>query len=83
MVFSAAFEAHSVAGLRAKLGLATQDDGDRALIRDLLDTMQQNGADFTLTFRRLSEQAETARDLFADPAAFDSWLAQWRARLAR
>ncbi len=85
--FSGAFEAHSVAGLRAKLGLNTEEDGDRDLIRTLLDTMQQNKADFTLTFRALADAAEIAdagpRDLFADPAAFDGWMLSWRARLAR
>jgi uncharacterized protein YdiU (UPF0061 family) len=44
--------------------------------------------DFTLFFRLLGEAAEvTDRDgavraLFADPAAYDGWAEQWRARLA-
>ena len=35
--------------------------GDGALIRDLLDCMQEGGADFTLTFRRLSAAVEGGR----------------------
>ena len=81
--FSPAFEAASLAGLRAKLGLVTAEDGDRALIRALLDTMQENRADFTSTFRHLSEDADAARALFPEPAAFDAWLQDWRSRLDR
>jgi uncharacterized protein YdiU (UPF0061 family) len=81
--FSPAFEAASLAGLRAKLGLFTAEEGDRDLIRGLLDTMQASRADFTLTFRRLSDDPGAARALFADPAAFDHWLENWRARVAR
>ena len=41
--------------------------------------MAQNGADFTLTFRRLCEAAASpdadagVRSLFTDPTAFDDW----------
>ena len=58
------------------------------LIRDLLDTMAANQADFTLTFRRLSNAAErpagdeAVRSLFADPAAYDGWAVRWRERLS-
>src|ERR1700720_4026601 len=51
--FSAAYQA----GLRNKIGLFTVRDGDEALVQDLLDAMAKNQADFTLTFRRLSEAA--------------------------
>jgi uncharacterized protein YdiU (UPF0061 family) len=85
--FSPLFEAASLAGLRAKLGLLTAEDSDRDLIRALLDTMHYNRADFTLTFRALSDAAggapDAARALFADPAGLDAWLPSWRVRLAR
>jgi uncharacterized protein YdiU (UPF0061 family) len=77
-----------LAGLRAKFGFVTERDGDLALVQELLDAMKANGADFTLTFRRLSEAAadpaadEEIRSLFADPAAFSTWAIRWRARLA-
>ena len=45
------------AGLRRKIGLFTARDGDEALVQDLLDAMAKNQADFTLTFRRLSDAA--------------------------
>ncbi len=66
---------------RAKLGLTRPDDGDGALIGDLLARMAANRADFTRTFRALAEGG--ARDEFLDPAAFDAWEADWRARLAQ
>ncbi len=76
-------------GLRQKIGLLTEQDGDEALVQDLLDAMAKNQADFTLTFRRLSDAAEDAardsnvRQLFADPAAYDEWATRWRQRTGR
>ena len=64
--------------MRSKIGLFTARDGDEALVQDLLDAMAKNQADFTLTFRRLSDAAADADDdsvraQFTDPAAFDEW----------
>jgi uncharacterized protein YdiU (UPF0061 family) len=87
--FSARFEALSLDGMRAKLGLLTAQEDDRGLISTLLGLMHRNGADFTVTFRRLGHLAATGdatagpRALFADPAAFDDWAATWQQRLAR
>jgi uncharacterized protein YdiU (UPF0061 family) len=64
---------------RAKLGLATAEDGDDELARDLLDRMADGQADFTNTFRALGTPA--ARDEFLDPTAYDDWEAAWNARL--
>lgn len=72
---------HWLRRFRAKIGLTTEEDGDLALISDLLTRMAQNQADFTNTFRALGGDA--ARDQFTDPAAFDSWAEGWRARLTR
>ena len=50
--------------------------------------MATNAVDFTLLFRRLCDAAAGpegdagVRVLFADPAAYDLWAIQWRARLA-
>ncbi|HEY8613401.1 MAG TPA: protein adenylyltransferase SelO family protein, partial [Roseomonas sp.] len=86
--FAPAFEAAYLGGLRAKIGLPGDRAGDAALAGELLKAMAENGADFTLTFRRLCRAAETpegdaaVRSLFADPAAYDAWAVNWRARLA-
>jgi serine/tyrosine/threonine adenylyltransferase len=85
--FSEKFDASYQAGLRSKLGLFTAQDGDAALAQDLLDAMAKNQADFTLTFRRLSDAAldpagdREVRPLFADPTAYDEWAARWRQRI--
>jgi uncharacterized protein YdiU (UPF0061 family) len=85
--FAPQFEAARGAGLRRKLGLATEREGDRALAEDLLERMAANRADFTLTFRRLCDAAAGPEGdvgvsaLFADPGAYNSWAAGWRRRL--
>jgi serine/tyrosine/threonine adenylyltransferase len=87
--FSKEFDAHWLAGMRRKLGLFAEEDGDLELIGRLLDVMQRNHADFTLTFRRLCAAAESStadadlHALFAEPAAFQEWAQVWRSRLAR
>src|SRR5918993_2830769 len=86
--FASRFEAAYNAGLRRKLGLFTERDEDLALAGDLLKAMAENQADFTLTFRHLSEAAtdpesdEIVRQLFANPAAYDGWAPRWRQRLS-
>ncbi len=93
--FAPAFEVAYHEGFQRKLGLSERHQGDRALAQDLLDRMAAGRADFTLTFRRLSDAAGKAADadrapalfedpaaLFEDPAAFDEWAVRWRERLA-
>ncbi|ARO23173.1 SELO family protein [Rhizobium sp. S9] len=83
------FQAHWLAGMRAKIGLAGQEDGDLELVQALLSLMQAQGADFTLAFRRLSDLAgnDDAEPAFAgsfqEPEACRPWLMQWRERLSR
>jgi uncharacterized protein YdiU (UPF0061 family) len=78
--FEQQYEGARNAGLRRKLGLATEREGDNSLAEDLLERMAANRADFTLTFRKLSD-AEGPRVLFADPAAYDAWAIGWQKRL--
>ena len=73
-----------LAGMRRKLGLFTEEDGDGALAQGLLDAMTEGRADFTKTFRGLDPDSDAeVRPLFAEGAAYDAWAAQWRERLAR
>lgn len=74
--------------MRAKIGLADERDDDRVLVRDLLQTMASDGADFTRTFRALGHvsadpQARGAPyiDEFVDRDAASTWLSRWRDRL--
>ena len=83
------FEAARLAGLRRKLGLFTAREEDSKLVEDLLATMAAQDADFTLTFRKLSDAAANEEALssvascFANPAAFATWAGQWRNRLSK
>jgi len=84
--FRERFASQMLGRMRAKLGLATADDGDQQLADDFLKLMAASRADFTLSFRRLSRaltDAEPLRDLFIDRAALDAWLVRWRERAAR
>jgi uncharacterized protein YdiU (UPF0061 family) len=66
-----------IAVMRRKLGLQGEDEGDATLADDLLTAME--GADWTLTFRRLSDEA-AIRPLIADFTKMEAWLPRWRAR---
>jgi uncharacterized protein YdiU (UPF0061 family) len=87
--FAEIFNIAYKAGLRKKLGLFTEQDDDQLLAQALLDIMASGRADFTFTFRRLSDAAgsdgadQDVRGLFGQPEAFDEWAARWRQRLAR
>ncbi len=87
--FAEKFDTAYQAGLRRKLGLFTERDGDAALAQDLLDAMAKYQADFTLTFRRLGDAAldpaddSEVRTLFAEPAAYDGWATRWRQRIGQ
>ncbi len=86
--FPSLFAAAHRTGLARKLGFSTEEPGDEVLSQDLLKLMAENRADFTLTFRGLSEatgaESESGmRRMFTDAAGFDQWLARWRARLAQ
>jgi uncharacterized protein YdiU (UPF0061 family) len=73
-----------MAGMRAKLGLRDVDDAVATLlIAELLEQLEQSRVDHTSFYRLLGRAArgevEPARGLFVDLAAFDGWLARWRA----
>jgi uncharacterized protein YdiU (UPF0061 family) len=73
-------------GMRAKLGLPGGHRDNVALIDDLLKLLHVQRVDFTACFRALSSSlrgdAEAARSLFGEPAAFDTWCERWHARLS-
>lgn len=72
---------------RAKLGFQDARDDDAALVSDLLEIMEEVGADFTLSFRGLGgiTQLADARGvvgLLPRQEWRDAWLRRYRARLA-
>ena len=83
--FTPHFEAARVTGLRRKLGLMTEQEGDAALAERLLQIMAENHTDFTLLFRGLCDAAAGEQGewtLFADATAYNSWAIEWRHRLS-
>jgi uncharacterized protein YdiU (UPF0061 family) len=78
--FAPRFQTAYHAGLRRKIGLAGDGEANTTLAHDLLRLMAENGADFTLTFRNLSEGE--AGVMFADGPAIDGWVNRWCRRLA-
>ena len=85
--FAPRFEQAYLSGLRSKLGLETEEEGDDELVQDVLRYMQEGSADWTLTFRNLADAAEgdeaPVRALFNPGAAYDAWAERWKTRLAR
>jgi uncharacterized protein YdiU (UPF0061 family) len=86
--FAAEFNAQYFERLYRKIGLVSGGEPDADLINRLFATMQEAGADFTLTFRRLALVAESPgnegvlRELFGQASGIDAWLRDWRGRLA-
>jgi uncharacterized protein YdiU (UPF0061 family) len=83
------FDGHFLDGMRRKLGLAAAEEDDLALVGALLAAMKTARADFTLTFRRLSDFAGDAAKrpallaTFPQDSGFEPWLGEWEARVAR
>jgi uncharacterized protein YdiU (UPF0061 family) len=84
--FSKEFRTHHEAGLRAKLGLISEEAGDWELAQHLLELMQATAADFTLTFVALTKFVDSGElgdgQLFGNPM-FVAWHERWKARLER
>ena len=74
-------------GMRRKIGLYKKESGDEELIQSLLNMMQENQTDFTLTFRKLCDASSNSksivpvRNLFKKKDQFDNWVKKWRKRL--
>lgn len=64
-IYDVEFQLHYYGTMRLKLGLSHQD-GDEDLIQSLLHTMQKTSADFTNTFRLLSDVLQTSDTTLSD-----------------
>ncbi|QDG77205.1 YdiU family protein [Labrenzia sp. PHM005] len=80
------YKAAWIKGMGQKHGLESHQDDDVQLFEELLSTMTEQKADYTLVFRKLSEAVngndESVKTLFADPARVSTWLDRWMQRLA-
>ena len=73
--FATRYETAWLDGMRAKLGLRTAADGDLALVEQMLTLLHEDGLDFTMFFRSLSDVLRGRQD----PTP---WAVAWRQRLA-
>ena len=86
-VFISSYQNHWLTGMRAKLGLNSRLDQDRALIEELLAIMASCNVDFTLTFHQLSlldmdaSNDDAILALFNHAESFAQWADKWRQRL--
>ena len=75
------------AGMRTKIGLASIEGDDTALINDLFAAMEGEQVDYTLFFRHLADVAIGKNDnllsLFNDHVNIKVWLTAWQDRLLR
>jgi uncharacterized protein YdiU (UPF0061 family) len=89
--YKLAFPAALDQRMRDKLGLTGVQAGDRDLVEDLLQNLQQDRVDYTVFWRRmslavresshLSHAFDPVRDLFLHRDAFDIWCSRYLARL--
>ena len=83
--FRAEYHDAWTAGMRAKLGVGVDAPGEELspLVEELLGLLHENHVDYTSFFRALGPaargDAEPARGLVLDLAAFDRWVERWRA----
>ncbi|KXH81915.1 YdiU family protein [Sporosarcina sp. HYO08] len=76
------FQGYWLSGMRSKLGLLDQEEGDSLLVDSLLDLMRKNEADFTNTFRALTIEKFEGMPLF-ETDQFKHWHEKWQERLTR
>ena len=80
--FGALYKDKWLSMMRAKLGLFGARAEDESLITDLLDWMQRAGADYTNTFRHLTEE-KPPQDKSYNDRAFKEWYTRWQVQLAK
>ncbi|MTT31110.1 YdiU family protein [Terrilactibacillus sp. BCM23-1] len=76
------YKSNWLRGMRAKLGLYSEEEQDEALIDDLLSMMLKYGADYTNTFRALTLNTLEDSVLFGT-TEFKDWQKSWETRLVR
>ena len=64
----------------SKLGLTANSQEDETLVTDLLDWMHENEADYTNTFRDLSQEELPDKELYTTEI-FQAWHTRWQACL--
>jgi len=78
--FEQVYKAKWLNMMGTKLGLFEVSKEDESLVTDLLDLMHENSADYTNTFRDLSQEELPDGELYATEN-FQAWHTRWQARL--
>lgn len=78
--FAERFNAAYKQRMLAKIGIADEHEGDFEIVQQLLHLMQASEADFTHTFRALSEGRAVPLQLEATPE-FQEWRFLWESRV--
>ncbi len=85
-LFGPHYERAWLGRMRAKLGLALEEEDDWQLVQDLHKAMNVGEADFTNTFRALvgvgGGELEALRSCFEAESPIEAWIERYRARLA-
>ncbi|MFZ4776691.1 MAG: protein adenylyltransferase SelO [Terrimicrobiaceae bacterium] len=80
--YAGKFRHHWMSGMRSKLGLFNAEPGDITLMEELLSAMQEEGADYTNTFRALGSGDPRMGSFFSSPL-WTRWNGLWTSRLSR
>ena len=80
--FPAIYEQRWAKMMCSKLGILEEKEGDAALIKDLLQWMEANKADFTNTFLQLTNTKEKLLAIYAQ-ADFQGWFVRWEERVSQ
>ena len=80
--FSDIYKQKWLSMMRSKLGLLGDQPEDQVLVKDLLDWMHNNDADFTNTFRDLCDGKKPTERIYKI-SSFQTWYKQWKKRLQK
>jgi len=85
--YESAYNERFLQNMRDKLGLVETEAQDKDLIMETLTLLHEQGVDYTLFFRALSNLHRhgqvPVRDLFVDRSAADQWLERYELRLQK
>ncbi|MGI6731644.1 MAG: protein adenylyltransferase SelO [Anaerovoracaceae bacterium] len=78
------FHASWLKGMREKLGLFAHEEGDKALVNELLGLMEKYKMDFTNTFVDLTQvKPESFMQQPYNNPDFSEWISKWERRLSQ
>jgi uncharacterized protein YdiU (UPF0061 family) len=87
MAFAEIYQRYWLSGMRDKMGLRLDEEGDLDLANELFSAMEGQNVDFTLMFNCLAlaidGETSAVEALFDDATAFNAWVIRWHDRRSR